>query len=263
MSYPQQNRRRRSQATNERTKDFCGIRNANRRDSVFCSCTASQPASSFLPSPSFLRDGGWLMKLQRPHSQYVMCVGGGEGKILHLPNDSIDITSRCRNNPIYPRIRWANWKEELNALLCMSSLRDKRKAAENYQYCTQSVNWGIIWLFKRGRDCPVFWAQLRIRRAAAKERITIQWVTEWTVRTTLIPCIYMDWSNVVHLPIYLLVERPTMEYIFLVSSESIIPIFYALLSMSCPCPIPSRCVPVLHNLFSFGHGRHRTLLEDW
>lgn len=122
MSYPHQNRRRRSQATNERTKDFCGIRNANRRDSVFCSCTASQPASSFLPSPSFLRDGGWLMKLQRPHSQYVMCVGVGEGKILHLPNDSIDITSRCRNNLIYPRIRWANWKEELNALLCMSSL---------------------------------------------------------------------------------------------------------------------------------------------
>lgn len=64
---------------------------------------------------------------------------------------------------------------------------------------------------------------------------------------------------------YILVERPTMEYIFLVSSESIIPIFYALLSMSCPCPcpIPSRFVPVLHNLFSFGHGRHRTLLENW
>lgn len=49
---------------------------------------------------------------------------------------------------------------------------------------------------------------------------------------------------------YILVERPTMEYIFLVSSESIIPIFYALLSMSCPCPL-SHLVPSLYCTICF------------
>lgn len=42
--------------SNERTKDFCGIRNANRRDSVFCSCTASQLSTFTIISPSW-----WLV----------------------------------------------------------------------------------------------------------------------------------------------------------------------------------------------------------